>query len=171
MENIIITGFMGTGKTETGFKLSQKLNCHFVDIDLVVEEMENRKIVDIFLEKGEDYFRKLETSAIKKVLQKEGQVISTGGGALLKEENRTLLKEAGVLICLSASPEEIFRRVGSGEGRPLLEGDDSLDKIRRILAERREIYNQVPYNILTDGKSSEEVVEEIVILLKKLRVI
>ena len=171
MKNIILTGFMGTGKTETGLKLSQKLNCHFVDIDLVVEEMENRKIVDIFLEKGEDYFRKLETSAIKEVLKKEGQVISTGGGALLKEENRTLLKEAGVLICLSASPEEIFRRVGSGEGRPLLEGDDPLDKIRRILAERREIYNQVPYNISTDRKNSEEVVEKIVILLKKLRVI
>lgn len=169
MKNIIITGFMGTGKTETGLKLSRKLNCPFVDIDLLVEEMEKRKIADIFAEKGEDYFRGLETAAIKKALQKNGQVISTGGGALLKEENRTLFIEAGVLICLSASPEEIFRRIGSGEGRPLLEGKNPLNKIRMILSERQNIYDQVPYNIITDGKTSDEVVEEIIKLVKELR--
>ena len=171
MKNIVITGFMGTGKTETGLKLSQKLNCPFIDIDLMVEKMEKTKIADIFREKGEDYFRRLETAAIKTALQKEGQVISTGGGALLKEENRTLLQKAGAFICLSASPEEIFRRVGSVHGRPLLEGDAPLHKIRTILAERQKIYEQVPYHVKTDGKSPEEVADEIVDMLKKIEII
>ncbi len=169
LKNIIITGFMGTGKTETGIKLSEFLNCPFIDIDAEVEELEMKNISDIFIEKGEDYFRTLETQVIKRILQKEGQVISTGGGSLLRKENRNLLKEGGVLICLSASPEEIYRRVGGGQGRPLLKGKgDPLNKIRMILSERQTIYNKVSNWINTDGKTPEEVAKRIIEILKEL---
>ncbi|UNC92563.1 shikimate kinase [Candidatus Contubernalis alkaliaceticus] len=168
MRNIIISGFMGTGKTVTGIKLSQYLKCPFIDIDAVVEEMEMKSISNIFKEKGEDYFRKLETQAIKRVLKREGQVISTGGGSLLKQENRKLLKDGGLLFCLSASPEEIYRRVGGAGGRPLLEGKDPLNKIRMILSERQSIYNEVSHSIETDGKSPEEVAKRIFKIVKEL---
>lgn len=179
MENIILTGFMGTGKTRVGKILAEKLNYTFVDLDLLVEEREGKKISQLFAEKGEGYFRQKETKVLQEVLQGEdpargrdqgppkGQVISTGGGILIREENRDLLKEEGILICLKASPEEIYRRVRGSQERPLLRVDNPLEKIRELLKEREELYEKVPFSVSTDGKSPDQVAGNIINLIKK----
>lgn len=167
MKNIIITGFMGTGKTVVGNVLAKKLSCSFVDLDTLIEEMEGKSIPEIFAEKGEYYFRQVETNAIKGALQGETKVISTGGGALLKKENQQMLIKGGAVICLTASVEEIYKRVGTGEGRPLLKAEDPLKVIRELLKKREDIYGKVPHKISTNGKSPEKIAEEIIYLLKK----
>ncbi|PKM83637.1 MAG: shikimate kinase [Firmicutes bacterium HGW-Firmicutes-13] len=171
MQNIILTGFMGTGKTKVGFILAKRLKTVFLDLDSLIEETEGKTIPEIFSEKGEEYFRQAETETIIKALREEGKVISTGGGALIKEENRKLLMEGGILIRLSASPEEIYKRVGTREGRPLLKGDDPLKVIRELLAKRRRFYEEVPFTILTDGRSPDEVADEIISLLIEKKII
>lgn len=162
MNNIILTGFMGTGKTEVGVILAKMLKCPFVDVDALIEEMSGKKIPDIFAQEGEDYFRSLEAKAIKKAIEGEGKVISTGGGALIKKGNRENLNKGGTLICLTASPEEILKRTGSREGRPLLQRKDPLQKIKVLLAERKIYYDALPLQVSTDGKTPEKVAAEII---------
>ncbi len=165
--NIILTGFMGTGKTRVGRILAARLNYSFVDIDFLVEKKEKQKISKIFEEKGEAYFRRLETVAIGEALQGEKKVVATGGGSLLLEENRFLLQEGGVVICLSALPIEIFNRVSRRKNRPLLKSKDVLAEIKKLLLARQKYYDTVPYQISTTGKTPQEVVAEIEQLLKK----
>ena len=165
--NIILTGFMGTGKTRVGRILAARLNYSFVDIDFLVEKKEKQKISKIFEEKGEAYFRRLETVAIVEALQGEKKVVATGGGSLLLEENRFLLQEGGVVICLSALPIEIFNRVSRMKNRPLLKSKDVLAEIKKLLLARQKYYDTVPYQISTTGKTPQEVVAEIEQLLKK----
>ncbi len=179
MKNIILTGFMGTGKTKVGELLAEKLNYSFVDLDSLVEKREGKKISQIFSEKGEDYFRQKEREALKEALegqkgkqnqaqsQRKGQVISTGGGVLLREENRRLMEEKGTLICLKASPEEIYLRIRGSQERPLLEVEDPLEKIRELLKERKELYEKIPISLSTDGKSPEQVAGEIISIINK----
>lgn len=167
MQNIILTGFMGTGKTTVGRILASRLSCPFLDIDSLVEEMEGKSIPEIFAEQGEEYFRQAETRALVKALEGGGRVISTGGGAMLREKNRRLLREGGLLVCLTAGEEEIFRRVGGGGGRPLLQGEDTRGKIRGLLRERQPYYRLAPVVIPTDGRSPEETAGEIMLLLQK----
>lgn len=170
-KNIILTGFMGTGKTKVGSILAERLKVDFIDLDLRIEEMEGKTIPEIFSEKGEDYFRQAETRAIISALREKGRVISTGGGALIKETNRNLLNQGGILICLSASPEEIYKRVGTDKGRPLLKGNDPLKVIRELLAERSQFYNNVPFSVSTDNKNPNEVVDEVISILRKEKII
>lgn len=181
MKNIILTGFMGTGKTKVGELLAEKLNYSFVDLDSLVEKREGKKISQIFAEKGEDYFRQKEREALQEVLQGEGlarergqdqgtpkgQVISTGGGVLLREENRRLMEEKGTLICLKASPEEIYLRTRGSQERPLLEVEEPLEKIRELLKERKELYEKISISLSTDGKSPEQVAGEIISIINK----
>ncbi len=165
-KNIILTGFMGTGKTRAGRILAARLNYPFVDIDFLVEKTTGRKISKIFEEKGEEYFRRLETAAMREALQGGKKVVATGGGSLLLEENLLLLQESGVLICLSASPVEIFNRVSRGKNRPLLKSKDILVEIKKLLLAREQYYNVVPCQISTTGKTPEEVVAEMEKFLK-----
>lgn len=166
-KNIILTGFMGTGKTRVGRALAAKLNYSFLDIDFLVEKAMGQKISRIFEEKGEEYFRRLETAAIREALQGAKKVVATGGGSLLLEENRLLLQEGGVVICLSASPAEIFARVSHRKNRPLLKNKDILAEIKKLLLARQKYYNTVPYQIATTGKTPHEVVVEIEKFLKE----
>ncbi len=166
-KNIILTGFMGTGKTRVGRALAARLKYPFVDIDFLIEKTTRQKISRIFEEKGEKYFRRLETATIKEALQGKKKVVATGGGSLLLEENRLLLQKGGVVICLSASPAEIFDRVSHRKNRPLLKNKDILAEIKKLLLARQKYYNTVPYQISTTGKTPQEVVLEIEQLLKK----
>lgn len=167
MAHVILTGFMGTGKTKVGKILAEKLDRPFVDLDSLVEEREGRKISQIFSREGEGYFRQKETEALKKALQGKGKVISTGGGILLREENRKILHDSGILICLKASPEEIYKRVKKNQERPLLKVENPLKRIRELLKEREKFYEKVPHSILTDGKSPPAVAEEVIDIIKK----
>ena len=155
-KNIVLVGFMGTGKSAIGKILAKRLKRRWVDVDQAIEETENRKIAEIFEKEGEAYFRRLEKEMIQTVTLGSGLVIMTGGGAVLDPANRAVLKKNGLLITLSASPEAIFQRVRKSRHRPLLKGD-LLTEIRRLLAEREPFYRESDCTFSTDGKTAAQV--------------
>ena len=171
LQNIILTGFMGTGKTTVGRILAAKLGRPFLDVDELIVEMEGKEIPTIFSESGEEYFRQLETRAISQAISGEAKVISTGGGALLTPKNREMMQAGGFLLCFTASPTEIINRLGQGKGRPLLQGENALSKVRELLKERSPLYAEVLHKISTDGKKPQKIVQEILLLLQEEGVI
>jgi len=159
--NIVLIGFMGTGKSSVGRLLSKKLNYDYVDIDSLIVLKEKKEISEIFSEKGEEYFRKIESAMVKDVSAKDRQVISTGGGVVEKEENIKFLKKSGTVICLTATPEIIYERVKQNNSRPLLQGDNPLEKIKNLMQKREVFYKKADFMIDTSSISVEKVVEEI----------
>jgi len=153
---------MAVGKSVVGRKLARRLGWRFVDIDRAIEEEQGMKLPEIFEREGEAYFRKLEKRKLGDILSEENQVIATGGGAVVDDENLRLLKQKSFLVCLTASPETLLRRSGSGKDRPLLEGDDRRKRIEALLARRRERYAEAHICIDTDSLSVEEVVDKII---------
>ena len=163
MKNIILMGFMGAGKTTIGKKLSKALNWEFIDTDAYIEEEQGRKISDIFAEDGEIAFRDMETDLLKRLQHGENQfVLSIGGGMPVREENRALLRNLGTVIYLKTSKEEIIRRVSGDKNRPLLQGGDLEEKVANLMNAREHIYIETAHGeIVTDGKTPEQVVKEI----------
>jgi shikimate kinase len=161
-KNIILTGFMGTGKTTVGQILAAELQRPFVDIDEVIRAREGRDISAIFAAEGEAYFRSLERRMLAATLLSGGQVIATGGGAVL--HSRDLLEAGGILLCLTASPGELAGRLRAEGGRPLLAGDPE-GRIAALLAERQALYDSIPRQISTEGKTPRQVAAEILALL------
>ncbi|PRX19730.1 shikimate kinase [Orenia metallireducens] len=164
--NIALIGFMGTGKTTVAKLLAEILDYCLVDIDEEIVKVEGRSIPDIFAEEGEEYFRDVESKVTLNISQGDKQVISTGGGVVLREENIDNLKSNGIVVLLRATAETIFQRVKDEGGRPLLEVADPLAKIKSMLAERADKYNCTEYQIDTDQLSAEEVVEQILKAVK-----
>jgi shikimate kinase len=162
---VILTGFMGTGKTAVGEKLAKRLGYEFLDTDLMVEDETGKTITEIFEKEGEAAFRGWEKKMVKKALQKEKVVIATGGGAIVDSENLKLMKGNGIVIALSASAEAILQRVSSMETRPLLRSPlaskDQLKKIESLLSHRSPYYRQADKIVDTTMKRLEETVEEI----------
>src|SRR5512134_2502970 len=117
---VILTGFMGTGKTAVGEKLAKRLGYQFLDTDLMVEAETGKTITDIFEHEGETAFRVVEKKMVRKALEQEKVVVATGGGAIVDSESLKLMKDRGIVIGLSASPEAILQRVAGLETRPLL---------------------------------------------------
>lgn len=152
---------MGTGKTSIGKRLSSQLRMRYVDTDSVIEKDSQRQISDIFEQDGETVFRQLESEAVNKVSKLDNYVISTGGGVVLKESNVVSLKENGVVFCLTATPEEIYQRVGHQTHRPLLQTPDAMETIRTMLAERAPYYAQADHTIETTGRSFDEIITDI----------
>ena len=161
MNNIVLTGFMGTGKTEVGRELSRILGWKLIDVDDEVVKSQKMSINEIFSRVGEAAFRDMETEMIRKVSQKRNVIISTGGGAVLREENRELLKAHGVVVCLTARPETIFRRTGGNRERPLLQVDNPLQRIHDLLEARMQFYEKADLMIDTEGKSPFHIAGEI----------
>jgi shikimate kinase len=160
-KNIILTGFMGTGKTSVGTQLARDLDYTFVDTDSLIEADQGMSITSIFAKSGEPFFREVESRIIDQVMQRENQVVSTGGGAVIREQNRQAFKRAGFVICLSARPEVIYDRIKSETHRPLLQTPDPLIKIKELLAGRAKFYSQADAVIDTSGKSVDDVIREI----------
>jgi shikimate kinase len=163
--SIILAGFMGTGKTVVGRLLALRLGLPFVDMDQWIEERERESVAEIFRRRGEFYFRQREREAVRELTQGPPKVIATGGGTVAYVENRLRLKDYGVLLCLTASPEVILKRVEKGGERPLLGEGDPKKRIVELLKIREESYRDVNHTVDTSGLSTEEVVEEIVKLL------
>ncbi len=161
-KNIVLTGFMGTGKTAVGRELARMLGMGFVELDEEIERAEGMKIKDIFSRFGEPYFRDKETEMVKRFAAQEGVVISTGGGVVLRQENMDALREKGIIVCLWASPETILQRTSTSDDRPLLNVDDPLKKIKELLEYRRPFYEKADIMIDTEGKSPHEIAKEIV---------
>lgn len=141
--NIALIGFMGTGKTTISKALSQITGFKEIDVDAYIVKQQNRSISEIFEKEGEDYFRQLETEALQTVSQNEGQIISCGGGAVLKDENVEILKKNGVIVLLTATPETIFDRVKDHTHRPILNSDMSLKHVKELMAAREPRYQAV----------------------------
>lgn len=159
--NIILVGFMGTGKTSIGKRLSSHLRMRYIDTDNVIERDSRRWISDIFAEDGEQVFRDLETEAVIKVSKLRNHVISTGGGVVLREENMRILMEYGLIFCLTATPEEIFRRIGHQTHRPLLRTPNPMETIRNMLDDRSPFYSKADFMVDTTEKSFSDVISHI----------
>lgn len=154
-KSIALIGFMATGKSTIGPLLAEKMGCTFVDTDAIVEADMGKKIADIFSEMGEDVFRDAEHEALKKALEMENSVLSTGGGVILFERNRKLLEERAFVVSLAASAETVFDRVKGDDTRPLLQCEDPLSRIKQMMAERQAYYDHCDFKISTDSLSAE----------------
>jgi shikimate kinase/3-dehydroquinate synthase len=162
MKNIVLIGFMGTGKTTVGQLLAKRLGWKFVDTDALIEAEEGKGIPEIFSDSGEAYFRQKESAVIRRVSLGENQVIATGGGAVMDRANWEALHATGWLVALLASKESIAQRTAVANHRPLLQTGDRLASIDRLLTARLPRYKQADILIDTDGLSSaSEVAEEV----------
>lgn len=161
---VVLTGFMGTGKSTTGTALADALGVDFIDTDAEIESVHG-PIPEIFATEGEDHFRALECDVVEAAATRTSGVIATGGGLMLNPENRRVLAAAGRVFTLTATPSQIIERVGTGGDRPLLAGPDPAVRIAELLAERNEIYNLFE-TVLTDGCTPDAVAAE---LIRRLR--
>ncbi len=157
--NIVLAGFMGTGKSTAGRIAAGRLGMAFVDTDALIEAEAGRSIAAIFATEGEAAFRRLEAAACQRIAAQAGQVIAVGGGALLDAATRAACEANGLVICLSASPDEIVRRIGDDPARPL---SGSRAAVERLLVERAAHYASLPHHISTTGRTPERVAEEII---------
>lgn len=161
--NIILIGFMGSGKTTIGLNLSKTIHYHFIDSDLEIENEIGMSISDYFIKYGENRFRALEKRIIKKLALGFRQVIATGGGIVKNHENIKCLKSSGILIYFNASPKHIYSNLKEDSTRPLLNVDDKYNKIKHLLNERKVLYEK--YSDITvdvDGKTIEEITSFII---------
>ena len=167
---ILLCGFSGSGKTETGERLSQSLGYGFTDTDATVEEVMGKSIPEIFMKLGEAKFRFAESDVIRMALKNKPQVMALGGGTIADENTLSYVKELGYLIYLRVTPETVYERLKDSHLRPMLQQftDDEEDqkemvmkRIRKLLEEREKFYLKADYIIDTEDKSVEEVASEI----------
>ena len=159
-KNIILIGYMGSGKSTIGEKTARSLGIEFLDTDMLIEEQEGMTISELFAQKGEAYFRQKETEIIKMLRKKERRIVlATGGGLPMKEENQGLLKELGVVVYLKAGVDTLVERLKEDTTRPLLREGDLRKKIETMLEIRNPIYEKVADVVLeTDAKSIYETI-------------
>jgi shikimate kinase len=166
--NIYLVGFMGTGKSSAGKALAKRKKWQFVDLDELIELREGRAISAIFANKGEPYFRRLETRILKEVALQKKFIVSCGGGIVLNEDNIALMKKTGKVICLSATPQVILKRVSNTSKRPLLNVDNPLARIEHLLKLRAPYYVQADFQISTSRLSVDKVVAKVIQTLSKV---
>lgn len=165
---IALVGFMGTGKTEVGRRLATRLGADFIDLDAEIEREAGWTIPEIFAREDEAGFRRRERDALEKALRRRNAVVSCGGGVVVSPENLDALLAHPRVVCLTAEPETILQRIGEDPNRPLLRGGgEPLDRIRELLAARRELYARIPIQVPTDGFRPSEVVDRVVSELRK----
>lgn len=167
--NIVLCGMMGVGKSSVGIRISEKTGRRWYDTDVVISDRHG-SIADIFEYYGEAHFRSLETDVVKELGAKDGLVISTGGGLVLKPENNELLKQKGKIFFMRASFETLLTRVRADETRPLLKDNGKIaEKLGQLLGERTPVYEAVADFIVdTDGRSVDEVADEIIRLAEEI---
>lgn len=166
MNNIILIGFMGSGKTTVAQKLSKKFELGFIDMDIEIVKEAGLSIREMFETEGESYFRDLETNYLEKLQGKKNKVISTGGGIILKEENIKLLHHIGTTVFLQADVPHIMKNIEGDEKRPLLQGGNVKKTVIELLEQREPMYLSAANVIIqTSGKDIESIVNEIVSIL------
>ena len=152
--NIVLIGMPASGKSTVGKLLSKKISYEYYDADKYLERKENVKISTLFSEKGEEYFRNLETKYLRELSQKNGIIISTGGGAVKREENMEILKEKGIVVFLSRKIEDIAKE--NHEARPLLQ---DINNIYKLYDERIELYKRYSDIIIENNGTLQEVTD------------
>ena len=155
--NIFLVGMMGAGKTTVGRTLARRLKLRFIDSDHEIEVRCGVKIPVIFEIEGEAGFRSREAQALAELTVLEGIVLATGGGAVLREDNRRLLGARGIVIYLRATPEHLFERVRQDRNRPLLATGDPLARLRQLYRERDPLYREVADLVVDTGRQSVQV--------------
>ena len=161
MKNIILVGFMGSGKTTIAFELSHRLGMKYISTDDLIEKREKRTINEIFTKKGEDYFRNVETMAVRDACSMENVIIDLGGGAVICDENWEIIKASGVAICLTADENIIMERTKKYKHRPLLNVEDPKQKIRNLMAKRALLYAKADHCVDTGKLTVKQTVEKI----------
>src|SRR5438270_4318744 len=164
MDNLILVGFSCSGKTTLGRNVARRMRLTFIDTDRYIEDMTGRRIPDIFREDGEAAFRALEREAIAQIMERESQVVSTGGGAFVDPENRDRLRTGNLVIHLQVRPETVVDRLQnsrSGRPRPLLDSPDPLQRVVQLMADRKEAYTAAHVTIGVDDRSRYELVGEL----------
>ena len=160
--NLVLIGFMGSGKTSVGVKLSYRLKLTVEDTDKLVERRENKKISDIFAQEGEAYFRRKETELLNELSEKKqgARIYSVGGGTPVEPENRSLLKRLGTVIWLRVRPETVYERLRYDTTRPLLQCEDPLSRICELMDARRAAYEACADIVVdVDDKDMEDILD------------
>ncbi|WP_187296287.1 shikimate kinase [Tepidibacter mesophilus] len=170
MENIVLVGFMATGKSSVARLLSKKLNMQLIDTDIYIEQKENMSINEIFHKKGEKHFRNLEKQSLEILSNKKNIILSTGGGIISNDQNIKLLRKIGVVMWLKASTDTIIRNLENSKiERPLLKVENKEQKIQSLMKSRLSKYSKCAhFEIDTDDKNINEVVSNILLNLAKI---
>jgi shikimate kinase len=164
--SVILTGFMGTGKTTVGRRLAQHLGKQFVDTDQQIEALEGRSVAAIFATDGEAYFRAIERRVVAQAVQMDA-VVATGGGAIADPVNLACMRAAGPIICLAADVEEILQRTGADSSRPLLGEAERRARVDQLLHQRAAAYAQADVTIDTSHRSIDAVLTDILAFLRQ----
>ena len=158
---------MGTGKSTVARALADKMNRIFIDMDILIEEKEGKSIADIFNQKGEVYFRKIEKTILSEITKRERLVIATGGGTLLDEHNYQLVHKNSIVILLQANPEIIYNRLKTEDSRPLLSGENKFYRIINLMNQREAKYSRFEHCIDTSNLTVTQVVNKITKICQK----
>jgi shikimate kinase len=164
--NILLTGYRCTGKTTTGRLLAARLGWDFADVDDLIESTAGKSIADIFAAEGEAGFRDRESAALAELCRRSDCVIATGGGAVLREANREALRDAGLVVWLTAAPETLWQRLqadpSTAARRPNLTASGGLDEVRNLLAAREPLYREAAdFAVASDDLSPQAVADAI----------
>ncbi len=162
-KNIILTGFMGTGKSTVGRLVATELQRDFVDMDALIEQRESRTISQIFAEAGEAYFRQLEAGLCRELAARQGLVVATGGGALVPEQNLQVMESSGLVICLDCEPTVLWQRIGHSQDRPMLAERDEgrFARLAALLKQRAPAYGRIKHHVDVTHLSAEEAAQRI----------
>jgi shikimate kinase len=170
-DQIWLTGFMGTGKSRTARPLAAALDWQSVDLDALIEEQAHDSVPGIFRAGGEAAFRAIEAQVVERVAGMSKVVIATGGGTVLSDANRAAMRRHGFVVCLDARPETIASRVSDAGARiserPLLQGDNPLQTITDLKAERQHLYNQADFIIQTDDMTPDQVTHQVLLAFRE----
>ena len=158
--NIILVGFMGTGKTVTGCVLAERTGMELVDMDSLIEKRQGKTIPEIFANDGEPAFRAMERELVKELSKCRGLIVSTGGGIVLNPDNIADFEKTSFVVCLTASSETVFQRVEKDTSRPLLSGDKK-EQIEKLLARRKPLYEAIEHRVDTDGLTDKQTADRI----------
>lgn len=165
VRNIILVGFMASGKSSVARAISRRCHWPRVDADEEIVARAKKPIVEIFKDSGEDAFRTLEREVVNDICSESGRIIAPGGGSFMDEENRRVMLDFGTVFYLSAQPETIYWRITRGNPnapvRPLLGAGNPLGRIKELLTERAPVYSQAHHEIKTDGLTSDQVAQTV----------
>ena len=162
MKNIFLIGFMGSGKSTIAKMLAEKLGVMRAEMDEMIVQEQGMPITEIFEKFGETHFRDIETDLVRRLQEQDGVIVSCGGGAVLREENCSMMKQSGAIVLLTAKPETILERVKDSTDRPILNGNMNVEYIAGLMEKRRACYEEAAdFAVATDDKSSEEICQEI----------
>lgn len=169
--NIFLIGFMGCGKSTVAAKLNQMYGMHVVEMDQEISKRQKMSIPEIFEQYGEEYFRNLESALLEEIATGSGQVVSCGGGVVLREDNVAEMKKSGHIVLLTAKPEKVLKRVQKDDNRPILKGRKTVEDIQTLMEARREKYEgAADIVVATDDKNIAEICDEIIQRIEEIGV-